>query len=96
MTLIGIGIPAFLAFAFSFCAHFCSNDFDTGYQRGVVASAIASLPLGVVVSMYLTTIWNCPSIVAAVLSVAFLIAFSIFASFTTGLLFLADYKRLSK
>ena len=96
MFLIGIGIPTLLAFAFSFCAHFCSTDFETGFQRAVVVSAVPSLPLGFVASMYMTDNWNFPLIAAAIISLILVIAFSMFVSMTIGLLFLADYKRLSK
>jgi len=61
-----------------------------------MASAVPSLPLGFVASMYMTEIWSFPSIAAAIISVVLVIAFSMLVSMTMGLLFLADHKRLSK
>jgi hypothetical protein len=44
----------------------------------------------------MTDNWNFPLIAAAIISLILVIAFSMFVSMTIGLLFLADYKRLSK
>ena len=60
-----------------------------------MASAVPAAPLGFISFLWLAEIWNCPSTIAVMLSLVLIVSFSMFASFTTGLLFLPDYKRFS-
>ena len=94
MGLIGIGIPAFLAVAFSFCAHLCSSNYLTGFKRGVASSLLPSIPLGFVGSLFLTRTFEIPTSVVVFFTVVIALILSIFVSAVVGLLFMGDYKRL--